>query len=140
MNTGINCFMVAYSTLPKPWHEPIRLGKQFHGELHRQVCSESRHSQIASEGLLSATSGHSHPFQIKPLDGRLLREPVVNITLELESAPCHPERAWLRIDGKKQAMGPGMTATVDIRTGDRTVLDFFLDPIVKYFNNGLEVR
>ena len=33
-----------------------------------------------------------------------------------------------------------MTATVDIRTGDRTVLDFFLGPIVKYFNNGLEVR
>ncbi|WP_226856097.1 HlyD family type I secretion periplasmic adaptor subunit [Acidithiobacillus thiooxidans] len=52
----------------------------------------------------------------------------------------HPGRTWLQIDGKRQLMEPGMTATVDIRTGDRTVLDFFLDPIIKYANNGLSIR
>ena len=51
-----------------------------------------------------------------------------------------PTRTWLRVDGKKQPMRSGMTATVDIRTGGRSVLDFFLDPIIKYANNGLSIR
>lgn len=48
--------------------------------------------------------------------------------------------ALTSIDGKRQSTEQGMTATVDIQTGDRTVLDFFLDQIVKFFNNGLDVR
>ena len=51
-----------------------------------------------------------------------------------------PTLTWLRVDGKKQPMRSGMTATVDIRTGGRSVLDFFLDPIIKYVRNGLSVR
>jgi hemolysin D len=51
-----------------------------------------------------------------------------------------PERDWLSADGAQHHLYPGMTATVDIHTGQRRVLDFFLDPIVKYLDNGLGVR
>ncbi|WCE95240.1 HlyD family type I secretion periplasmic adaptor subunit [Acidithiobacillus ferriphilus] len=78
----------------------------------------------------SATAAKSGTNQTKPTS-----PPTLYYRIRVQ-----PERTWLRIDGKKQAMGPGMTATVDIRTGDRTVLDFFLDPIVKYANNGLSIR
>lgn len=51
-----------------------------------------------------------------------------------------PKQDWLMVNGRRRYMRPGMTATVDIRTGQRSVLDFFLDPVVKYINSGLEVR
>lgn len=51
-----------------------------------------------------------------------------------------PERDWLEADGTRHVLYPGMTATVDIHTGRRRVIDFFLDPIVKYLSNGLAVR
>lgn len=51
-----------------------------------------------------------------------------------------PERTWLAVDGQRRIMRPGMTASVDVETGHRRLLDFFLDPIVKYLSNGLTVR
>ena len=51
-----------------------------------------------------------------------------------------PEREWLSVDGARHQLYPGMTATVDIHTGQRRVLDFFLDPIARYLSNGLGVR
>ena len=78
----------------------------------------------------SATAAKSGTNQTKPTS-----PPTLYYRVRVQ-----PERTWLRIDGKKQAMGPGMTATVDIRTGDRTVLDFFLDPVIRYVHQGLTVR
>lgn len=51
-----------------------------------------------------------------------------------------PTRAWLSMNRQKLPMRSGMTATVDIQTGERRVIGFFLDPIVKYLNQGLAVR
>lgn len=51
-----------------------------------------------------------------------------------------PDRTWLSIAGKKHLMEPGMTSTVDIKTGTRSILEFFLSPVSKYINNGLYVQ
>lgn len=51
-----------------------------------------------------------------------------------------PDRAWLTVEGQRRPMMPGMTASVDIETGHRRVLEFFLDPVIKYVNNGIVVR
>lgn len=51
-----------------------------------------------------------------------------------------PERNWLMVDGQKQPMRSGMTVTVDIHTGQRRVINFFLDPIVKHLGEGVQVR
>ena len=51
-----------------------------------------------------------------------------------------PLKDTLWVQGHKRTMQPGMTVTVDIHTGQRRVIDFFLDPIVKYLHNGVEER
>ena len=51
-----------------------------------------------------------------------------------------PERMWLYAENQRHSMRTGMTATVDIETGQRRVLQFFLDPIVKYIHSGLTAR
>lgn len=51
-----------------------------------------------------------------------------------------PERTWLDADGLRRTMRAGMTASIDIATGRRRVLAFFIDPIIKYVNNGMVVR
>lgn len=51
-----------------------------------------------------------------------------------------PDRTWLGVDGQHRIMQSGMTATVDIQTGRRRVLDFFLDPVIKYIHTGFTVR
>lgn len=51
-----------------------------------------------------------------------------------------PEHDWLTVDGQRRRMQSGMTVTVDIHTGERRIIHFFLDPIVKYMNEGLQVR
>jgi hemolysin D len=51
-----------------------------------------------------------------------------------------PARAWLNVEGARREMRPGMTATVDVTTGHRRVLDFFLDPLIKYAKSGMVVR
>jgi multidrug efflux pump subunit AcrA (membrane-fusion protein) len=46
----------------------------------------------------------------------------------------------LDAEGQRRIMRPGMTASVDIETGQRRVLDFFLDPVMKYISNGITVH
>ncbi|MFC3712790.1 HlyD family type I secretion periplasmic adaptor subunit [Sphingoaurantiacus capsulatus] len=41
------------------------------------------------------------------------------------------DRAYIRHNGKLLPIIPGMTATVDVTTGRRTVFDFFLRPVLK---------
>ncbi len=51
-----------------------------------------------------------------------------------------PERTWLDADGVRRTMRAGMTVSIDIATGHRRVLEFFIDPILKYVNSGMVVR
>src|SRR5690625_2194622 len=51
-----------------------------------------------------------------------------------------PARDYLWINGHKARMQPGMVVSIDIKTGHRRIIEFFLDPIFKYFHSGLSVR
>lgn len=44
------------------------------------------------------------------------------------------------VNGQRRPVEPGMTVQVDIMTGRRRVIEFFLSPLVKYLNEGLGVR
>lgn len=41
------------------------------------------------------------------------------------------DTSWLKVAGKRLPIIPGMTATVEIRTGEKTILDYLLKPIFK---------
>ncbi len=50
------------------------------------------------------------------------------------------DRNYLEKNGKKGEIMPGMTTTVDILTGKKTVLDYLLKPILKAQQNALRER
>jgi adhesin transport system membrane fusion protein len=50
------------------------------------------------------------------------------------------KRNYLEYGGAKLAILPGMTASVDINTGKKTVLSYIADPILKVFNESLRER
>ncbi len=50
------------------------------------------------------------------------------------------EKNYLEKDGEKLPIIPGMIASVDIKTGKKTILDFILKPILKTKENALHER
>jgi membrane fusion protein, adhesin transport system len=50
------------------------------------------------------------------------------------------DKNYLEKDGKKLPIIPGMVASVDIITGQKTILDFILKPILKTKQDALHER
>ncbi|MEN6328440.1 MAG: HlyD family type I secretion periplasmic adaptor subunit [Syntrophomonas sp.] len=46
----------------------------------------------------------------------------------------------MNIAGKKVGISPGMTVTAEIKTGKRRIIEFFLEPIIKYTDESLKIR
>lgn len=77
------------------------------------------------------SGSNSASGQSRSQDGAMSGPPVLYYRVRIQ-----PKRPWLMIAGKKHFMQSGMTVTVDIQTGERSILGFFLAPIDKYINNG----
>lgn len=50
------------------------------------------------------------------------------------------DRQTLEVEGRPLRLSPGMTASVDIHTGRRRVIDYLLGPITKYWDESLRER
>lgn len=50
------------------------------------------------------------------------------------------EKPELNIDGKMMGITSGMTVTAEVKTGKRKVISFFLEPLVKYFDESIKLR
>jgi hemolysin D len=49
-------------------------------------------------------------------------------------------RSTIRVEGRDVPLSPGMVVTVEIRTGDRRVIDFLLSPVLRHLREGLRER
>jgi HlyD family secretion protein len=88
------------------------------------------------------------PFQeFGTIEGKVLRvEP--NATFDEENkelglvykTTIELDRKSMLVQGKKIAIVPGMTATADIVTRQKSVLTFFIEPITRRFNDAFSVR
>lgn len=58
---------------------------------------------------------------------------VYRIKVELESLS-------LNVDGKNVNISPGMTTSVEVKTGKRRIIEFFLSPVIKYAKESLTLR
>lgn len=114
-----------------------------YGSIPGKVLSVSPTAETNS-GLSSLPDGDSHSPEIpQPQsdassskgDGSPVSPPTLFYRVRVQ-----PAQTWLEVQGERHAMQAGMTATVDIETGQRRVLEFFLDPIIKYVHSGLAVR
>lgn len=59
--------------------------------------------------------------------------PVYRMRVELE-------KLNMVVDGKNASISPGMTATVEVKTGKRRIIEFFLSPVIKYADESLTLR
>lgn len=50
------------------------------------------------------------------------------------------ERKTINVDGKEVHISPGMAVTAEIKTGKRRIIEFFLEPLIKYAEESLKVR
>jgi hemolysin D len=50
------------------------------------------------------------------------------------------EKTVFKIKGEKRYVSPGMTVTAEIKTGKRRIIEFFLEPIMKYSEESLKLR
>jgi hemolysin D len=46
----------------------------------------------------------------------------------------------INVDREKVKISPGMERTVEVATGRRRVIEFFLEPIGEHFDEGLKAR
>ena len=51
-----------------------------------------------------------------------------------------PVNSILMIEGRKQSISSGMSLTSEIKVGNRRIIEFFIYPLIKYFNEGISVR
>ena len=51
-----------------------------------------------------------------------------------------PRQDWFSVNGRRARVSSGMTPTIDVNIGKRSVLAFFADPLVKYMNKGIEAK
>ncbi|MEK3805986.1 HlyD family type I secretion periplasmic adaptor subunit [Bacillus sp. FSL H8-0547] len=61
------------------------------------------------------------------------KEPYFKVLVKLD-------KNQLEKNGEKYLIMPGMTASVDVKTGKRRILDFFIDPIKKHLVESINVR
>jgi len=50
------------------------------------------------------------------------------------------DQAWISVEGKRVSLGPGMVVTVEIKTGKRRVIDYFLSPVLQYSSESINER
>ncbi|MDR3440667.1 HlyD family type I secretion periplasmic adaptor subunit [Telmatospirillum sp.] len=56
------------------------------------------------------------------------------------SVRVHPSRDWIRADEGPVKLAPGMAVTAEIRTGRRRVIEYVLDPVLRYWGESLRER
>ena len=51
-----------------------------------------------------------------------------------------PLAGTIRVDGRDVALTPGMAMTAEIKTGKRRVIEYVLDPVLRYRDESLRER
>ncbi len=51
-----------------------------------------------------------------------------------------PEKNYIEADGEKHYLIPGMSARVELKVGERRIIEFFIYPLIKYYKEGISVR
>ncbi|MFZ5561870.1 MAG: HlyD family type I secretion periplasmic adaptor subunit [Pseudomonadota bacterium] len=50
------------------------------------------------------------------------------------------DKTWIDVEGKRVPLVPGMVVSVEIKTGKRRVIDYFLSPVMQHGNESIKER
>ncbi len=51
-----------------------------------------------------------------------------------------PKQTSLMVEGEKRYITPGMSATAELKVGERRIIELFIYPLIKYLGEGVSVR
>jgi len=49
------------------------------------------------------------------------------------SLTIKPDTTTIEVDGRKMLLSPGMSVTVEVKTGKRRILEYLFSPLAEYF-------
>ena len=79
----------------------------------------------------------------------LMQGKVMNVSLDAVADEKHGllyqtrvlmDRTWIGVEGRRVPLVPGMAVTVEIKTGKRRVIDYFLSPVLQHANESIRER
>lgn len=79
----------------------------------------------------------------------LMQGKVMNVSLDAVADEKHGllyqarvllDRTWIGVEGRRVPLVPGMAVTVEIKTGQRRVIDYFLSPVLQHANESIRER
>ncbi|NGZ98842.1 MAG: hemolysin secretion protein D, partial [Nitrospira sp. WS110] len=50
------------------------------------------------------------------------------------------DRGSMQVEGKQVSLSPGMAVTVEIKTGQRRIIEYLLSPLLKFMSESLRER
>lgn len=105
-------------------------------QLEVEASVENKDVGFVKEGQPVEIKVETFPFTIYgTIGGRVLTVsddavPVEKVGL-VYAAKVSMDRGWVQVDDRRVSLSPGMAVTVEIKTGSRRLIEFFLSPLLK---------
>ncbi len=114
-------------------------------QLEIEALVENRDIGFVHEGQSTSIKLDAFPFtKYGTLDGKVVDLSDDAIASEdkglIYKARISLKQTTMNIDGKQIKLGPGMAASVEIKTGQRRLIEFFMAPLLKYKDESIRER
>ena len=114
-------------------------------ELEIEAYVENKDIGFVYEGQTAAIKLDAFPFtKYGTLDGKIVDLSDDAISDEdkglIYKARVSLKQSVMQIEGKQVKLGPGMAVSVEIKTGQRRLIEFFLAPLLKYKDESIRER
>ncbi|MFW5443096.1 MAG: HlyD family type I secretion periplasmic adaptor subunit [Methylococcaceae bacterium] len=114
-------------------------------QLEIEAYVENKDIGFVYEGQTATIKLDAFPFtKYGTLDGEIIDLSDDAITVEdrglIYKALVSLKQSEMQVDGKLVKLGPGMAASVEIKTGQRRLIEFFLAPLLKYKDESIRER
>lgn len=125
--------------------QPLLVVVPTNEQLEIEAMVENKDIGFINKGQQAEVKVEAFPFtRYGILDGK-----VVNVSLDavadekrglLYQTRVLLDKTWIGVDGKKVPLVPGMMVSVEIKTGKRRVIDYFLSPVLQHGNESVRER
>jgi hemolysin D len=114
-------------------------------QLEIEAYVENRDIGFVYEGQAAAIKLDAFPFtKYGTLEGEIIDLSDDAISDEdkglVYKARVSLKQSAMQVDGKQVKLGPGMAVSVEIKTGKRRLIEFFLAPLLKYKDESIRER
>ncbi len=114
-------------------------------QLELEVLLENKDIGFVEEGMQAEVKIHTFPFTKYGIVDAVVTNISDDAVIDekrglLFKMQLRMLRDWIDIDGKRVSLKPGMSVTVEMQTGERRVIEFFLAPLLRYQQESIRER